>query len=159
MHPKVIFNFVYDFLQDGLNLTEDDCINYRTNLQGISEGKREALRVKLHQRQGALKSVNRNIQDRSLSMGKFDKGSKIWEVNEAEITRLEVQAEDLRTEIAQIKKYLAASEVQNFSIDQFLNLSKLAGSKLEAASVEAKDRIRQMIFLNFVVDTEKVVDY
>lgn len=45
------------------------------------------------------------------------------------------------------------------SIDQFLNLSKLAGSKLEAASVEAKDRICQMIFLNFVVDTKKVVDF
>ena len=60
---------------------------------------------------------------------------------------------------AQIKKDLIESEEQNMSIDQFLDLSKLAGSKLEAASVEAKDRICQMIFLNFVVDTEKVVDF
>lgn len=138
IRAKVIFNFIYDFLQDGLNLTEADYKQYRDNPQGISESKREAMRVKLHQREGALKSVNRNIDERSLSMVKFDKGSKVWQVNEAEITRLEVQAEDFSGEIARIKKDLTESEGQNMSIDQFLNLSKLAGSKLEAASVEAK---------------------
>lgn len=34
-----------------------------------------------------------------------------------------------------------------------------SGTKLEAASAEAKDRICQMIFLNFVVGNEKVVNY
>jgi hypothetical protein len=81
------------------------------------------MRVKLHQREGALKSVNRNIDERSLSMVKFDKGSKVWQVNEAEIMRLEVQSEDLSGEIARIKKDLTESEGQNMSIDQFLNLS------------------------------------
>ncbi len=156
---KEIFNFVYEFLQDGLYLTEDDYIKYRSNLHGISERKRETLRVQLHQREGALKSINRNIDERSLGMVKLDKGSRVWQVNEAEITRLEVQAEDLQSDIARIKKDLTESEGQNMSIDQFLNLSQLAGSKLEAASVEAKDRICQRIFLNFVVDTEKVVDF
>jgi hypothetical protein len=154
-----MFNFIYEFLQDGLQLTEDDYIKYRSNLHDISERKRELLRVQLHQSQGALKSVTRDSDERSLGIVKLDKDSRVWQVNEAEITRLEAQAEDLQSDIARIKKDLTESEGQNMSIDQFLNLSQLAGSKLEAASVEAKDRICQMIFLNFVVDAQKVVDF
>ncbi len=49
-------------------------------------------------------------------------------------------------------------ESNNLSITQFLNLSKLAGSKLEAANPVAKERICRMLFLNLAVNEEKVVD-
>jgi DNA invertase Pin-like site-specific DNA recombinase len=158
IRAKVVFNFVYDFLRDGLNLTEDDYATYQTKLQGIAENKRQRFTMQLRSRQGALKDVERQIKDRSLAIVNYDKGSAIWKANDAEIQRLTVQRETLEDDITKLKRDLAASEVNNFSIEQFLNLSKLAGTKLEAASVEAKDRICQMIFLNFTVDTEKVVD-
>lgn len=107
----------------------------------------------------ALKATTAKIKDRSLAIVKLDKGSTAWKVNEAEIKRLELEQEGLDDEVGKLKHALAGAEENNFTIEQFLNLSKLARTKLEAASAEGKDRICQMIFLNFVVNEEKVVDF
>lgn len=159
IRAKEVFNFVYDFLDDGLNLTEKDYQNYQTSLQDIAESKRQLLQVQLHSREGALKATAAKVRERSLAIVKLDKGSTAWKVNEGEIKRLELEQEDLESEVSKLKHELASAEENNFTIEQFLNLSKLARTKLEAASAEAKDRICQMIFLNFVVNEEKVVDF
>ncbi len=159
IRAKEVFNFVYDFLRDGLNLTEKDYETYRTKLEGIAENKRQRLQFQLHSKQGAFKALDAKLTERSLGITKLDKGSTAWKVNEGEIKRLELEREAVQDEVAELKRQLGAAEQNNFTIEQFLNLSKLAGTKLEAASAEAKDRICQMIFLNFVVDNEKVVDY
>lgn len=159
IRAKEVFNFVYDFLRDGLNLTEKDYETYRTKLEGIAENKRQRLQFQLHSKQGAYKALDAKLTERSLGITKLDKGSTAWKVNEGEIKRLEVERETIQDEVTELKHQLGAAEQNNFTIEQFLNLSKLAGTKLEAASAEAKDRICQMIFLNFVVNNEKVVDY
>ena len=72
---------------------------------------------------------------------------------------LEAQHRDLEQEIGQLKKDIRACESATLSLEQFLNLSQFASSKLEAANSVAKDSVSRLLFLNLVVDTEKVVDY
>jgi ACT domain-containing protein len=134
IRAREVFNFVYDFLDDGLNLTEKDYANYQTNLQDIAEGKRQSLQVQLHSREGALKATAAKVRERSLAIVKLDKGSTAWKVNETEIKRLELEQEELESDVSKLKQELAGAEENNFTIEQFLNLSKLARTKLEAAS-------------------------
>lgn len=155
---KVIFNYIYDFLKDGLQLTEADYTKYAKDLTGANERRRNALQVQLHSAQGALKAVARESDSISLKIIYYSEGSPIWEANNKRILELEAQKEDLETKIKRLKNDIAEVEGNNLSVSQFLNLSKLAGSKLEAANPIAKDRICRMLFLNLTVDEEKVVD-
>lgn len=158
IRAKVVFNYIYDFLKDGLNFTEADYEKYAGDLTDVNERKRNALQYKLHSAQGALKAVVRNSDSISLKIIHYKEDSPIWKTNNARILELEAQKEDLENKITRLKKEIAGVEGNNLSISQFLNLSKTAGSKLEAAGPIAKDRICRMLFLNFTVDTEKVVD-
>ena len=45
------------------------------------------------------------------------------------------------------------------SFNDFLNVANNAVLHLKAADVATKDRIARLIYLNVVVDTEKVVDF
>jgi site-specific DNA recombinase len=159
MRGKKIFDFLYAFLGDGLQFTQEDYETYNTRLVSMNERKRQRLAIQLHSKQGALKAVQRDMNDRSLAIVGYGKTSTIWKVNNDKIKQLEVQQEDLEKEIKAIKKDMRNVEGNTLSIEQFLNLSKLAGTKLEAAGPVAKDRICRLLFLNLVVNSEKVVDF
>jgi ACT domain-containing protein len=154
----VIFNHIYDFLKDGLHFTEEDYKYCSTDLTEINESKQMTLQIKLHSAQGALKAVVRDVDTISLNIVRYTEDSPIYKSNYKRITDLEAQREELENKISRLKKEIASLEGNNLSVSQFLNLSKLAGSKLEAADPIAKDRICRMLFLNLTVDEEKVVD-
>lgn len=155
---KEVFNYLYDFLKDGLHFTEVDYKQYAGDLTDINDRKRQALRFKLHSKEGALKSVSRESDDISLKIIRYEQDSPIWKANNKRITELETRQEDLQNEITRLKKDISSIEGNNLNVTQFLNLSKLAGSKLEAADPVAKDRICRMLFLNLTVDEHKVVN-
>lgn len=159
IRAKKIFDFLYAFLGDGLHLTEADYETYHTQLVSMNERKRQRLALKLHGRQGALKAVQRDITERSLAIVNYSKASTIWKANNEKIKQLEAQQKEIDKEAQQLKHDIHAIAGNVLSIEQFLNLSKLAGNKLEAASPVAKDRICRLLFLNLVADTEKVVDF
>lgn len=159
VRAKVVFNYLYEFLGDGLRLTEKDYDKYFGSLKLVSTDKINKLKQRLHSMEGALKSVNTNISERSLAIVGYDKSTKIWEINNAEILRLETQAIGLEADITKLKDTLSKTDVEAISLEQFLNLSKYAGSKLESANAVAKDRICRMIFLNLTVNEENVVSY
>lgn len=154
-----VFDGIYRLFEGGLGLTAADYEHYRTRLGSINERKREQLAIKLHSAQGARSAVQRDITDRSLAIVNYDKDSTIWKVNNEEIKKLAAQLEGLEHDITHITQDMHKVEGQSVSIEQFLNLSKLAGIKLKSAGPAAKDRVCRMVFLNLVVDTEKVVDF
>ncbi len=156
---KRVFDFLYAFLRDGLDLTAEDYERYKAHLSGMNTRKRQALAIRLRSRQGAFSAVQREITERSLAIVGYDKTSTVWKVNDEKIRQLAAQQEDLEKEIKQIKHDIRNIAGNALSIEQFLNLSKLAGSKLEAAGPVAKDRICRILFLNLVVDTENVVNF
>lgn len=67
--------------------------------------------------------------------------------------------QELQSDIDKLKEQIGDPEQDVMSFEDFLNIVKIAGKLLRAADVGLKDRIARLIYLNVVVDSEKVVDY
>jgi len=83
----------------------------------------------------------------------------VWRVNNEQLTKLVSDEKNLEKQIKELRAIEHDPEAEVLSIEQFLNLAKNAGSKVKAADEVGKDSICRLIFLNLVVDEEKVVSY
>lgn len=156
---KIIFGFIYDFLENGLNFTKTDYDNYYKNTVRLSDSRRTKLAVEMHSKQAILKKVDGEIKERSLGIIKLNKNSESWRINENRINELGLQKEAVETEINNIKSQITNPEEDRLSLEDFLNLSKNAAVIVKSANALVKDQICRLIFLNLCVDEEKVLSY
>lgn len=159
IRAKVIFDFIYDFLAEGLNLTEADYHQYYDNLTQANEMKREKIMLKIHSLQGSLKQVEGEITERSLGILGLDKKSTIYKVNEHKIDELGLKKDSLDGDIGKLKALLTDPDKDKLTLQQFLNLSKNAVNIVKMGNAIAKDVICRKVFLNFFVDEQKVASY
>src|SRR5690606_11443527 len=143
---------------DGLNLSEDDYRDYYDGLTSISNSKRKNLSIELHSKQATLKEIDREIKDISLNIVKFQ-NETIIKANEDRIAYLQEDKINLEAEIDEIKSKITKPEEDQLSIQEFLNLSKSAGNIVKSGNAIVKDTICRMIFLNFVLNEEKVASF
>lgn len=155
----VIFKFIYNLLSNGLELTEKDYKNYYDYLVNQSRREIDKIQIDLNSKNGALKAVKRRRDDIALKIINYAKNTPVWKVNNKQLLKLSKEIETLELQIRELRALQASPEEQAMSIEQFLNLAKQAGSKVKAANEVGKDHICRIIFLNLVVDEEKVVDY
>ncbi len=156
---RVIMQFIYDFLEGGLHLTEQDYHEYYDKLTKVTQSKQDKLQIDLHSEQARLKIFTRELTERSLKVLELDKNSTIRKVNEARIAELETLLEETEQAIQTIKKQIVDPEQERLTLQQFLNLSKNAAVVVQSTSEVIKDKICRFIFLNFSVDEEKVASY
>lgn len=159
IRAKIIFDFIYDFLKEGLNLTEKEYNEYYENMTKLTDQNRQKIRAGLHNRQGLLKMIKSEIKERSLRITKLDPESRPYRENMDRIAGLEEEEKDLTDDITKLEKQLRTPEEDQLSIEQFLNLSKNASIIVQSADERAKDIICRQIFLNFFVDESKVASY
>lgn len=155
---KIVFDFIYKFLDEGLHFTENEYKRYYDNLSNLNESKRELLAIDLHSKQAIFKRVDGDLTERSLNIVKLEKGSEMWRINEEKVGELATQKQSLDTEIAKLKERLA-TPAEQLSLENFLNLSKNASRIVQSANAVVKDQICRLIFLNLTVDDEKVLSY
>ncbi len=155
----VIFNFIYKLLENGVGLTEKDYKYYYEGLRGQADKRRLALRTDINSKEAALKATKRRSKDIGLKLIDSKQSSPVWKVNNEQMLKLEADAKDLEKQIKELRSELSDPEQELLSIEQFLNLAKNAGSKVKAADEVGKDHICRIMFLNLVVDEEKVVSY
>lgn len=106
IRAKVIFDFIYQYLEQGLNFTENDYNTYYADLEKISDEKREQIRMKIHSKRSILLNNRRELRDRALSLTDLnnkisDTAKKITEDRLAELKDLE---ESLSAEITELEK-------------------------------------------------------
>lgn len=159
LRSKIVVNFIYDFLKAGLNFTEAEYRDYLSNIVTISEGRRQNLKQKLHNMEGVLKRVSGEINQRSLKMVDFSDNERVRQENAKRINLLQKEEETLKTDTSKLRDELKEPDKDRLTIEQFLNLSKNAGNIVQSADAVIKDQITRLIFLNFIVDEEKVTDY
>lgn len=159
IRAKVVFDFIYKYLEGGLNLTEKEYNSYYIGMNEQADLIRQKLSVEIHSKQGALKAVDQELNERALSIVKYDKELTVWKINNQKIQDLEAQKKVLQKEIESYKGRLTEPEKDRLSLQQFLNLSKNAPELVKMADVVSKDAIMRIIFLNFTVDEEKVTNY
>lgn len=155
----VIFNFIYNLLENGVGLTEKDYQIYYDNLTGQADKRRLALKTDINSKEAALKATNRKMKELGLKIIDYKQDSPVWKVNNERILQLEEDSKDLKKQVDELRAEQSDPVQELLSIEQFLNLAKNAGSKVKAANEVGKDHIARIIFLNLVVDDEKVVSY
>ncbi len=153
-----VFDFIYSFLEEGLKLTEKDYVEYYEKLNLLAGQKRQKLSIRLHSLEGSLKAITGEIKDRALGVINIA-NTRAKKVNEDRITELEAQEEQIKKDIMIIKKQLTDPEQDKLTLEQFLNLSKNAEEIAKSGDAVQKDIICREIFLNFLVDEEKVLSY
>ncbi len=156
---KVLFDFIYSFLEEGLNFTEKEYREYYENIVNQTEGQQEKDKIELHRKQGLLKNVEREIKERGLGLVKSKLSKTVVKINEEKIAELEVEQKQFTKEIEKLQNRVAKPDEDILSVEQFLNLSKNAARVVKSADAIVKDTICRIIFLNFNVDEEKVVSY
>lgn len=158
VRANVIFNFMYDMLKD-FTVTREDYDQLSKRLVSANQVKLQELAVKVHSKQAALKSVEREIKERSLKILNLSPDSAIYKNNEQYITELDTQQEQLSDEIIKLKAQVTSPDDDTLTFEEFLNVANNASLLLKAADVAAKDRIARLIYLNVTVDSQNVVDY
>ncbi len=159
VRAKVIFNFIDERLQKGIHLTEKDYATYKEQLVNQSRDERLTIKTEINSKEAALKATKRRTDDISKKIIDYDKNSRVWRVNNEQLTKLVSDEKNLEKQIKELRAIEHDPEAEVLSIEQFLNLAKNAGSKVKAADEVGKDSICRLIFLNLVVDEEKVVSY
>lgn len=159
LRANVVFNFITNFLEKGLNLTEEEYEEYYDSMVVISDKKREKISIEINSLQGALKAVKLEAKERSLKIIDYKPDSPVWKINNQRIIDLEHEKEQFTKDITKLKTKLTDPEQDRLTLEEFLNLSKNAATIIKSANAQIKDIICRKIFLNFRVDTEKVVSY
>jgi hypothetical protein len=158
VRAKVIFNFMYDMLKN-FHVTREDYDQLCKRLNTKNNADLQAVAVKIHSKQGALKNVTADIKERSLKILNLSPSSTIYKTNEAYITEQVAEQERLEGEITALQEQITDPQQDMMSFDEFLNVAKSADLYLRAADIAAKDRITRLIYLNVTVDDQNVVDY
>jgi DNA invertase Pin-like site-specific DNA recombinase len=154
----VVFGFMSDMLKN-LDVTEAEYAKLKSRLASTNSAKIQKAAIKLHSKQAALKSLEKDIRERSLKMLNLDQTTTVYKNNEAHINELEMQRQDLIDEISSLQQQKNNPNEDILSFNEFLNVAKNAHLLLEAADIGIKDRIARLIYLNVTVDDQNVVDY
>lgn len=159
IRSNLIFDFIYKFLADGLNFTENEYQQYLKSMTFLSGDKREKASYDIHSKEARIKSLSREMQDISYKILDFEKDSIVRTINNKKLEENQEELEELKANVTQLKSKLTSPEQEAVSFQQFLNLSKNAAKAVQLGDAIVKDIICRLIFLNFSVDQEKVVSY
>lgn len=154
-----IFKFIYELLKGGIDLTRNDYQYYYDHLINQADTQRIALQTEINSKEGALKATKRRSKNIGLKIIDYSKDSPVWKVNNEQLLKLEAEEKDLKKQITELQEQQTDPQQDVLSVEQFLNLAKNAGSKVKAADEVGKDHICRIIFLNLIVDEQKVADY
>jgi site-specific DNA recombinase len=156
---KLILDFIYKFLDEGLNLTENDYQDYYSKLKEQTDTEREKLLREIHSTEARLKSISSEITDRSLGIVDKRLSETVISKNQERIAELESTREEEEHTLATLRESVRDPEKDRLTLEQFLNLSNRAAVIVKSANPLIKDEICRLIFLNLSVDEEKVASY
>lgn len=158
VRAKIIFDWIYEFLDKNFNLTEEDYQQYYNHLVALTGSKREKVKIQIHSKEASLKTVDREIKELSLSILKPQQPT-VKKIGENRLKELEVEQFQLTDAIKKLKATLTDPEKDKLSLEQFLNLSKEASIRVQSGDAVEKDVICRQIFLNLNIENEKVLSY
>lgn len=156
---KIVLDFIYDFLSDGLHLTENDYRKYYEETVASAEEKKASLDIMLHSKQAYLKTLGAEIDRIAVGVLDFEKGSTVRTASEKKLNSLVAEKEQIEEDILAIKGEMPNMDEDRLTLEEFLNLSKNAGIYVKKGDAVVKDYVCRFIFLNFSIDEEKVLNY
>jgi site-specific DNA recombinase len=158
LRAKHIFSSIYERLEQ-LELSDEAYGQYSTELDSYTEEKIVAIRQDVHSKRGALAHILKELEDRSLALGRLTEGSPAYAPNVSALERLASQRDEFEVAIKKLEAKIAEPAKIKLSKEEFLNVVKTAADKMRAGSAVEKDVLCRILFLNLRVDNEKVAVY
>lgn len=155
----VLFEFIYELLKDGLNLTEKEYIEYKDSLKKLGDNDREKIRSEIEQYEAQRRNHIKEAKRIGLALGKLTENKTAYQINADELAKQKTKQSHVEATIAELRTKLTDEEEDELSLEEFLNLSKNAATTVKAGDAIAKDLICRLLFLNFSLGNEKVASY
>ncbi len=137
IRARVILDFIYDFLKDGLNFTEKEYQQYLDGMKYLSDDHKIKIRGELNTKRGLVKRRRQEIKELSINVAKLDPAMKVYKTilnqNSEKITELENEVTEFEADTAKLNEQLEKSEGEALSVEEFANLSKNADSIVQNA--------------------------
>lgn len=156
---KVVFNFIYDFLEEGLRFTEKEYNDYLKKTAKVTDEKADKISIEVHSLQGTLKQVSSDKKQLALAIPRLVNDPEIQAINSDRFNELAGEEAKLTNKIKKLQKILGQSDEEKLSLEEFLNLSKNAALIVKSADERVKDVIVRQIFLNLVLKEENIASY
>lgn len=156
---NVVFNFIYDLLGQGIDVTDEDYKRYLEASKGLTARRLLTVKERLNIARGQLKKVKGDIKERSLQIIKFDPESTVYKENEQEVIRKEEEGNKLEEEIKRLEFLINKNPQEVLSLEQFSNLLNNAERVVKAGTAYQKDIICRYIFSNIWIGDNKVTRY
>ncbi len=158
LRARNVFNSIYGVL-DGMRLSDTVYDVYSAQIDSFTDEKVAEMRTEIISRRAAITSMTRDINERSRNLGRMDRDTTAFTVNNDFINDLAVRRGDLEAQVLEMEKKIANPRQIKLGRDEFLNVVKMASERMKAGSAVEKDTLCRILFLNLRVDNAKVVDY
>lgn len=159
IRSKVIFSFVYEFLKNGLNLTEKEYNEYYDSLKTLGDNERQKKRTEIEHYEGLRRNFMKEVKRIGLALGKLIDNETAYQINSEELEKTKLSQNQAEATIEKLKSELSDEEEDKMSLEEFLNLSKNAAKTVKAGDAIVKDTICRELFLNFFIEDGKVASY
>ena len=151
-----IFDAIYELLEK-LELSDEAYERYSKRIDSFTDAKVIKIKQDIASKRGAFAHKKKELDDLSLGLGKINRSSPAYAINENKIEQLATDTQELDDDIGKLKEKIANPSKIKLTKEQFLNLVKLAPDKMRAGSAVEKDRVSRILFLNLTIDNEKRV--
>ncbi len=146
-----IFDAIYELLEK-LELTDEAYERYSKRIDSFTDAKIIKIKQDIASKRGAYAHKKKELDDLSLGLGKINRSSPAYAINEDKIEQLANETQGLDEDIDKLKEKIANPSKIKLTKEQFLNLVKLAPDKMRAGSAVEKDRVASILFLNLRVN-------
>jgi predicted RNase H-like nuclease (RuvC/YqgF family) len=155
VRAKVIFDFIYDLLKEGLNFTEKEYREYKEGLGTLGDDERQKIRSEIEHFEALRRNNAKEIKRIGLALGKLTENKDAYEINEEALKECKNKQIETEAKIATLREKLTDKDEDELSLEEFLNLSKNASKTVKSGDAIAKDTICRIIFLNLSIRDEK----
>ncbi len=155
---KVIFDWLYDFLKDGFSVTKKDYEKLRENRKKNMGGIKATLEAEIRQQQNRIDKQNETIDN--ISMKLLNVTSEVAKKSlEKQLDELQANKEVEDIELEKKRAHKKELETVDITWEKFVNTTKNIGNILKSGDKYQKDIVVRNIFVNILVNKEKVVNY
>lgn len=159
LRANIVLKWMYDFMNEGLNFTEEDYQIYLKQMTDVVMELRAKFEKQLHSLQGTFKAVETEAKETALGILNQREDSVAKKYGEERLRELETQKAELTEAIKEIKEAMPNVEQNTMTLESFLNFSKNAGWSIKKGIPELKYEIARIVFLNLWVDDKNVLNY
>lgn len=155
---KVVFDWLYDFLKDGFNVTKKDYENMRASRKKKLGGIKSSLDADIRQTEMKIEKQSRMIDDISLKLANIENQVARKSLGE-QLDKLQEEKEMTEAILEKQKAHKRELTTTDITWENFVNTTKNIGNILENGDYLQKDALVRNIFVNILVNNKKVVNY